>query len=95
MLTDQRPVGPDRDRYTYVPSYTGIINIISFNALNNITDDDIYAKVYNGSCGPMACVGSNDDMAQNYCQNYVFATRFNVPVTSGRTYYIVWSNVRP
>ena len=49
MLTDQRPVGPDRDRYTYVPSYTGIINIISFNALNNITDDDIYAKVYNGS----------------------------------------------
>ena len=43
----------------------------------------------------MACVGFNDDMAQNYCQGYVFATRFNVAVTSGRTYYIVWSNIRP
>ncbi|MBK8340963.1 MAG: T9SS type A sorting domain-containing protein [Flavobacteriales bacterium] len=85
--------GQNGDWYAYTASFTGTINLTSCNALNNNTDDDTYVRVYTGSCGSLTCVGYNDDMGQNSCPGYVFATYLDVAVTAGQTYYIVWTDM--
>jgi uncharacterized repeat protein (TIGR01451 family) len=85
--------GQNGDWYMYTPSFTGTINITSCNGLNNNTDDDTYVKVLTGSCGSLTCVGFNDDMGNNNCPGYFFATYLDVSVAAGQTYYIVWADM--
>ena len=84
--------GTHADWYKYIATFTGTINITSCSS-GNEPSDDTYLNVFTGDCGALTCVGFNDDMGNNNCPGYFFATYLDIAVTEGETYFIVWSNV--
>src|SRR5436190_8634578 len=84
--------GTHADWYKFIATFTGTINITSCSS-GNEPSDDTYLNVFTGDCGALTCVGFNDDMGNNNCPGYFFATYLDIAVTEGETYFIVWSNV--
>ncbi len=84
--------GTHGDWYRYIPTFTGTININSCHPQNNSTDDDTYVHIFSGSCDSLVCVGYDDDANGPFGQCYYLSTYINVQVTSGTTYYILWTD---
>src|SRR5262245_14053558 len=76
------------DWYVYTPAASGTVDVYSC-----LGGADTRVSVFTGSCGFMACVGSNDDFWPISVGGFAFASQVNgVPVFAGTPVYVQWDN---
>ena len=76
--------GTDAAWYSFVPTCDGTITVTS---TNDPATTDTRLSIYDGTCGALNCVASDDDGGTGFT-----STVSNMPVTGGTTYYIEWDD---
>lgn len=77
--------------YAYTPTIDGVATISSDLAQNDgvTNSDDTRLSIFEGACGALTCIESNDDIDTNL-GNYLSTVTF--AVISGTTYYLHWDD---